>query len=148
MAKNNLENWMERIGYYDQPGASSSKVRALFYGPTGCGKTTLAATFPNPFFIDTDKGGKVLNDQHIPFISLERGEKIYKPIIGILNKIKNNEKPFDEIKVETLVIDSLTALADLILVESMKYPQTSNMRVKDHLTEKPEYDHWNLLLQR
>ena len=39
--------------------------------------------------------------------------------MDILTKIENKEKPFDEMPIETLVIDSMTALADFLLVEAM-----------------------------
>lgn len=38
-------------------GVKKRAVKVVIYGPEGVGKTTLAAKFPNPLFIDTEGGG-------------------------------------------------------------------------------------------
>ncbi len=35
-------------------GVQSAPVKAVLYGPEGIGKSTFAAQFPDPVFIDTD----------------------------------------------------------------------------------------------
>lgn len=39
-----------------QTGKKQAPVRAVIYGPEGIGKTTIASKFPNPLFIDVEKG--------------------------------------------------------------------------------------------
>ncbi len=39
-----------------ETGKKQSKVRAVIYGPEGIGKSTLAATFPRPLFVDVEGG--------------------------------------------------------------------------------------------
>lgn len=141
-------DWAKRISYYDEPESGTDLVRVVLYGNTGCGKTTAAATWPKPFFIDTDRGGKVLNDLHIPHASFERGDKVYRPILDVLKSLRKKSDPFDKIEVETLVIDGLTNLAEFLLVESMLFPDNPKIHTKDPASYKPEFDHWQNLLSR
>jgi hypothetical protein len=137
-----IKNWAASIGFYDKPEVKKRRVMTM--GPAGGGKTTFAATFPKPFFIDTDRGGQSLEDLHIPFISLERGERgQFEVILDILRKLRDKAAPFDKIEVETLVIDSFTALAESLMVATMLYPAGGmGLTPKDPNKGKPEWDHY------
>ena len=41
-----------------EKGAKKSAVKCVVYGVEGIGKTTFASHFPNPLFIDLDKGSQ------------------------------------------------------------------------------------------
>ena len=138
-----IDDWISSIGFYD--GEEDNNYRVLVYGETGVGKTLLAKSWPNPFVIDTDKGGATLKKLHIPFISIRRDVKgSFDTIMDILSRLESKDPPFDELIVETLVIDSITALADIFLFEAMWFPPPSRVR-KDPNKEKPEYDQWGQL---
>lgn len=47
-------------------GVQSAPVKAVLYGPEGIGKSTFAAQFPDPVFIDTEGGTKRLNVARLP----------------------------------------------------------------------------------
>lgn len=132
------DEWIASIGYYDE--TEKQKVRALLYGPMGVGKTTFAATFPNPLFIDSDKGGLTLRKLNIPYISIEHGEKAYEKVSDILDALRNREAPFDEIQVDTIVFDSLTSLMDIFMYETVKFPSGPGKPGRDPVNTKPEYD--------
>lgn len=134
-----MNNWIDRIGYYNQQENIGRRV--LIYGPTGSGKTTLAATAPDPFFIDTDKGGLSLKNTEIPFVPINHGERAFEIIQDILDRVAKAEDPFDKMTPKTLVFDSFTSLADQLLFESMKFPSPGQAK-KDPLKEKPQYDHY------
>ena len=138
-----LDDWISRIGYYNE--TEQDKVRLLVYGETGCGKTTLAASFPHPFFVDTDRGGRTLKNKRVPHIKLERGERTYDLIMDILRKLKNREAPFDKLEVKTLVFDSITSLADHLMVAIMLYPRRPGQVKKNPNLEKPEWDDYTIL---
>lgn len=137
--------WLDRLGYYDDP--ARRRIRVLLYGPSGAGKTTFAGTAPNPVFLDCDKGGLALNNSHIPFVPFVRGERNFNDMRDLIQTMGERKAPFDTIPVDTLVIDSITALADLLLVESMMFPPAGRPRLDPNI-EKPQFDHWNEIQQR
>ena len=137
-----IKDWADEIGFYDDPSAQN--IRLLLYGETGSGKTKLASTFPQPFFIDTDKGGKTLKKLKVPNIKLIRENKTYEELMDILHKIKNKEEPFD-FKIETIVFDSLTSLAKFLIVDILKYPRIVGRPSKDITKAKVEWDDYTLL---
>lgn len=47
-------------------GAIPAPVKVVLYGPEGIGKSTFAAQFPDPVFIDTEGGTKRLNVARLP----------------------------------------------------------------------------------
>lgn len=137
-----IKEWADEIGFYNDP--SAQKQRVLLYGETGCGKTKLASTFPKPFFIDTDKGGKTLKKLKVPNVKLTRGNKTYDELMDILHKIKNKEPPFD-FPIETLVLDSITSLAKFLIVDILKYPRIVGKQSRDITKTKVEWDDYTLL---
>ena len=78
--------------------------RIVFYGPHGIGKTTLAAEFPNPVFIQTEVGtpGGVEIDTFGAISSFADVEDAFKALYS------------EEHDFQTVVIDSLDALEPLI----------------------------------
>lgn len=137
-----IKNWAGEIGFYDDP--SKQFKRVLLYSETGGGKTKLASTFPDPFFIDTDKGGKTLKDLKIPNIKLTRGNKSFDEIMDILGKIKRKEEPFN-FPIGTIVLDSITTLADFLIVDILKYPKSPGKVSRDITKVKPEWDDYTVL---
>lgn len=98
-----------------EPTAIQKRLKALFYGQAGAGKSMAAASFPKPYFIDTERG--VENDQYV---------KILKQSGGVIFQTSD----FDELMIEvmsllteqhdykTLVIDPLTTLYNDLLDKS------------------------------
>lgn len=52
--------------YQITTGILQSPVKTVLYGPEGIGKSTFAAQFPDPVFIDTEGGTKRLNVARLP----------------------------------------------------------------------------------
>ncbi len=77
-------------------------------GDAGTGKTSLAATFPNPIFIRAEDGLQAIPADQRPdaFPLLHSGEEIWPQLIALLNE------PHDY---KTLVIDSVSALEALFI---------------------------------
>lgn len=143
-----MTNWIEQIGYYDS--LPEDRRRALVYGPTGAGKTTFAGTWPKPFFIDTDKGGMTLRALHVPFLPIAYGDKASAIIREVLDALANNKEPFDkeEGRPQTIVFDSFTSLAEMVLQETLLYPSRPGMIKRDPLVTKPEWDDYNAVKAR
>jgi len=139
-------------------------VRVLIAGESKSGKTYTAGTFPSPFFIDTDGSGRSLKDKDIPFISYSLGDfqnkeiKIYNEIFFILEQLRKTncmlgidkddnvsfENCREEYKVETLVFDSVTMLADLLCYEAM-LDSTIGKVSRNPFKTKATYDEYGVL---
>lgn len=98
-----------------QPEAVKKRLKTLFYGNAGVGKTTAAIQFPQPYLIDTEKGAE--NDQYTETLKNSGGaifqtsdfEELIKEVKALLV-----EKHF----YKTLIIDSLTPIYNDVLDKS------------------------------
>ena len=142
----NIKDWINEIGYYDE--VADTRKRALVYGPTGVGKTMFASTWPKPLFIDTDRGGETLRKLHVPHIPVYYNDRAWEKVKSIIDALAAGTAPFDELEVQTVVIDSATALASMILYESMLYPSRPGQTRRDPVKDKPQYDDYNAVLTR
>ena len=92
-----------------KPELIQKRMKALFYGAAGVGKTTASISFPKVYLIDTEKGAE--NEQYIKRISNSGGvvfqtsdfDELLKEVTSLLTE-KHEYK--------TLVIDPLTKIYD------------------------------------
>lgn len=76
----------------------------LFYGLPGVGKSTLALSAPDPFWLDVDRGRKRVKREHLkPFDDTQS----YTEILNDLRKI-------DPAKHKTIIIDTVGALIEVM----------------------------------
>lgn len=98
-----------------KPESIQKRLKALFYGSAGVGKTTAAISFPKPYLIDTEKGAT--NDQYI---------KLLQKTGGVIFQTTDFEELVIEVKslltekheYKTLIIDPLTMLYNDLLDKS------------------------------
>lgn len=83
------------MGYNITSGIISSPVKTVIYGPEGIGKSTFAAQFPNPIFIDTEGSTDRINVNRLP-----------KPSSWAMLLDECNEVRKGNIQCGTLVIDT------------------------------------------
>jgi len=88
---------------------NSKFINCLIYGKSGVGKTTLAATAPNPLIIDTEGGTLSLADQEIDMVSVRNMEELE----DVLKKLKGKRGD----KYETIIIDSGSELSEIVLLD-------------------------------
>jgi len=121
-------------------------LRVFAYGAPGSGKTTLASTFPEPLFINADKGlASVTKD--LKQISVDRSfTDPYGLVIQVLTDAKQGRGIFapDGIAfgTKTIVFDSLTTLSESMLGQIMREQN------RDPLKDKPGFDEWGVFQRR
>lgn len=120
-------------------GTKNKFIRCLLIGPSGAGKTRLAGAFPNPFVINCDKGLATLRQKHIPYYTIEPYTKAHTIVLEIMKACKLGTAPFDSLKVETLVIDSLTSLSDLMELELVKFPREASGEANKEVMSLPDF---------
>ena len=139
-----LPKWAETIAYTDDE--SKQLARVLVYGRQGVGKTHFLGTFPDPFFINTDKGLMTLKDKHIMAYNVPFRSKVYNNILDILMRARDKKPPFDERPIQSIVFDSLTELANIMMWEIMAYPDRGEPRYMENT--KPVWDDYSKLQGR
>ena len=131
--------WGEKVQFTDE--TAHKKLNILVWGLPGSGKTHFAETAPRPFLINTDKGELTMHKSHIPFVTIDGTMQVYETIMSILDdarKGKANEV-VDFKEIDTIILDSVWKLSDLLLEEIMEEANNSG---------KANYDNWGELLTR
>ena len=94
-----------------------TKPRVLIYGASGCGKTHFIGTCPKPYVMDFDNGIETLGGKDIEY-------DLYEPLHpDTWLRFSKKLREFEEGRVpgvETLAIDSLTALCDCIEADILR----------------------------
>lgn len=96
----------------------SNYVKALVYGPSGVGKTTLIKTAPKPLIISSEKKLIALKDENIPVILIENHEDLQEAYDFVLS---DKCKQF-----QTIAVDSISDIAETILDYFKKNPVDGN----------------------
>lgn len=97
------------------PTTIEKRLKCLFYGTAGVGKTTAAIQFPRPYLIDTEKGAE--NDDYVKTLE-KNGGVIFQTsdIDDLIKEIKSLLTEKHEYK--TLIIDPLTVIYNDLLDKS------------------------------
>lgn len=101
-----------------KPESVKKRLKALFYGTAGVGKTTASIQFPSPYLIDTEKGSE--NDQYINLL-IKSGGSVFQTadFDELIKEVKSLLTEKHEFR--TLIIDPLTTIYnDLIEKSSIK----------------------------
>lgn len=95
-----------------KPAVIESRLKALFYGSAGVGKTMAAIQFPKPYIIDTE--GSTNKSQYVERIEKSGGAVLmtvdFDEMINEVRELLTTKHEF-----KTLVIDSLTLLYNDLL---------------------------------
>lgn len=90
-----------------KPTAVQKRLKALFYGPAGVGKTTAAIQFPRPYLIDTERGAE--NDEYVEHLNRNGGAvfqtNIFDDMVREVTALLTEKHEF-----RTLIIDPVTTV--------------------------------------
>lgn len=87
------------------------KIKAVIYGASGVGKTTLALSFPTPYYFDVEGGAKgpqyreLLKKSGGAYMGPEDGTLSFDTLIDQMQALATEKHPY-----KTLIVDSLTKL--------------------------------------
>lgn len=90
---------------------SLTYMSMIVYGQSGSGKTTLAATSPNPVVLNAEAGTMSLMNYDIPIVDAPRTADGYRQFINWFAQNRGDR--------ETLIIDSLSEIAQVVLADEM-----------------------------
>jgi len=100
-----------------KPTTTEKRLKALFYGAAGSGKSTAAINFPKPYIIDTERG--VEQDQYVTLID-KVGGAVFQT--GDFDELLQEVRALLTTKhdYKTLVIDPLTVIYNDLVEKSAK----------------------------
>jgi hypothetical protein len=108
-----LENQDNAFGVWSSETVGIKRLKMLLYGVSGTGKTTFAATFPRPLFLDLESGLRstlrvkpVLRYPANP----DEDVKNYQQVVDFYQLVRSAVNP----QFDTIVIDSLNELQVLV----------------------------------
>ncbi len=95
-----------------KPEQIEKRLKALFYGGAGVGKTMASIQFPNPYLIDTEKGAE--NAQYVELLNKNNGvifqTSDFEEMIVEIKSLLSEKHPF-----KTLILDPLTTVYNDLL---------------------------------
>lgn len=95
-----------------KPTTKAKRMKALFYGAAGAGKTTAAINFPRPYLIDTERGAE--NDQYVTALRERDGAILQtNSFLEIVAEVRSLLS--DKHEYRTLIIDPVTTIWDDLL---------------------------------
>lgn len=95
-----------------KPTTVQKRLKCLFYGPAGSGKTTAAIQFPRPYLIDTERGAE--NDQYVKLLDAQGGAYLFTTDPDeLIAEIKSLISERHEYR--TVIIDPLTVVYNNLL---------------------------------
>jgi hypothetical protein len=97
------------------------KIKAVLYGSSGVGKTTLALSFPAPYYYDSEGGAKgqqyreLLKKSGGAYLGPEDGTLSFDTLIEQMQALATEQHPY-----KTLVVDSLTKLYQTAIAQEQE----------------------------
>lgn len=128
---------MQPITNYQQ----NDKLRLLLQGPSGSGKTTCACQFPKPYVIDVDVNlGGTLRFLREKNLQLPVGYDVLDhdengAVVELKNRYARLAKCLvaaqQDDSIETIIIDSATTLADVMVAEVLRQQNKTDMTKRE-----------------
>jgi hypothetical protein len=97
------------------------KIKSVLYGISGVGKTTLALSFPSPYYFDVEGGAKgqqyreLLKKSGGAYMGPEDGTLSFDTLIDQMQALATEKHPY-----KTLIVDSLTKLYQTTIAQEQE----------------------------
>lgn len=133
---------IHRIMNYIKSSADlkSTQIRLFLIGPPKSGKTFSAATFPDPIFVDFDKGltSPELRERKLKFLPMYDNDFIKNEMkqqnsVNALTWFLKNEAP-KLTNEQTIVLDSLSTIGDVVMEDCVKRTPINNGKPEGYWT--------------
>jgi len=100
-----------------------NKLKCIIYGQSGTGKTEFACTFPHPFVIDLDNGMLSQMGKDVEYETV----RTYEDFMSTITAVEKDDK------YETIIIDSVTMLQELIQETILRLNNKKSMDIHCHM---------------
>lgn len=129
-------------GLVDIDEESEEFIKALFYGPNGTGKTTVAGTFPKPLLVldVNERGTRVLAKQEG---CSKRNVDVFEMFAQAYWYLKSGKHPY-----KTVVIDNVTTLQEVAMRYVMNKEATFDLSKDMDMPTKRDWGGLSQLLKR
>lgn len=111
-------NFMSKLKGKQPELIKPAKIKAVLYGISGVGKTTLALSFPKPYYYDVEGGAKgpqyreLLKASGGAYLGPEDGTLAAETLIEQMQALATEKHPY-----KTLIVDSLTKLFQTMIAQ-------------------------------
>lgn len=105
-------------------------TKALICGEPGAGKTLISSTWPNPLYASAEGGLMSIADRNIPYVEI----RSLDDLLRIKNSLDQPEDVREQIfgfKVETVVIDTIDEVQQIMVRERLRDERIAGMRLAD-----------------
>ena len=114
------------------------KLKAVLFGPSGVGKTTLALSFPTPYYFDVEGGAKgpqyreILKASGGAYMGPEDGTLSFDTLIEQMQALSTEKHPY-----KTLIVDSLTKLFQTTIANESERIASAGKKDEFGASKKP-----------
>jgi len=122
-----------------KPEAIQKRLKALFFGLPGVGKTTAAIQFPRPYLIDTERGAE--NDQYVQKLNAAGGAYFFTTdpdeLITELRSLLSEKHEYRTVIIDPLTViynDLLDKAADEVGTDFGKHKGPADRKIKHILS--------------
>lgn len=105
-------------------------TKALICGDPGSGKTLISSTWPNPFFASAEGGLMSIADRNVPYAEV----RALDDLVRIKNSLDQDADVREQVfgfKIDTVVIDTIDEVQQIMIRERLKNERIESMRLAD-----------------
>lgn len=106
-------------------------IKALVCGEPGTGKTLIASTFPDPFYLTTEGLMMSVADRDVPYHKLKSQDELLMAIKMLQQPAKVRAQQFG-FPIKTVVVDTIDDVSIMLLKERMRAEHHTQAQLQDY----------------